>query len=406
MIFKKKVNLWVFDLYEDPSFVYFGKYKQMMSGFFVSHFTDYYNIKFKIFGKDKLNPNQFNLTVLPCDTSNLLLNIFKKFPQEIYNICQTNNIKFIISYIRETIAPQEIKTLENVFEKHFLKQNPNSNNLKIFLNGYKDIQYSKYKNLFVVFSVFDHLLRTYLNKKLVSKFKVLNKKNIFKKIKKYKFSLFVGILEGRPHRQLFLLDCFKEKILQNDFFYNTVSFEKEKAIQQIYKWVLIKKSISFKDSIKFVEDIFKEKLYDVDGNVFDKNKLYDKHLEYQIPHQMLDSYVNIVLETNIDCPVITEKTFKPIVAGVPFIWYGYHGILKYLESEGYKRYPFIDYTFDLIQNHEERRLFLIKEIKRLSYLDLQKEVLKYKNIAKHNRNVFYKNTNKFEKFEEYLNGRV
>jgi hypothetical protein len=397
MIFKKKVNLWVFDPYND---------RYLLSGFFKIHFSDYFNIKVKKFGKHKLNPKQHNLTILPCTNFNILIKTLENFPQKIYDICCKNNIKFAISYIRETITPDDMKKFENCFEKYFL--NKDYSNLKIFLNGYENIQYSKYKNLFVFFDVFDHLLRTYLNKKIIYNFNVLKKRHLFKKNKKYNFSLFAGLLVGRKHRQLFLFDCFKQNLLNDDFFYNIVYFNRNTVIQQIYQYVFKtneRYDFSITDKRKFIKDIFKEKLYDFNGKEFDKNSLYSEHLEYQIPYQMMDSYINIVLETNIYCPVITEKIFKPIIAGVPFIWYGYHGILKYLESKGYKKYPFIDYTFDLIEDPIERRYSVITEIKRLKTLDLQKEVFLYKKIAKHNRKMFYKNTKKFERFEEYLNGQ-
>jgi hypothetical protein len=117
----------------------------------------------------------------------------------------------------------------------------------------------------------------------------------------------------------------------------------------------------------------------------------------------LDSWINIVVETNANCPFITEKMYKPIIAGIPFIWSAYPNTLEYLQSMGYEKYPFIDYSFDKEPYFEKRRILLIEEIKRLGCLDLKKEVLNCIDISEYNRKIFYKNTERFLAFENFLN---
>jgi hypothetical protein len=121
---------------------------------------------------------------------------------------------------------------------------------------------------------------------------------------------------------------------------------------------------------------------------------------------MLDSYVNIVLETRPFSPSLTEKIYKPIVSGVPFIWHGSLNILQFLESEGYKPYPFIDYSFDRHPSRNRRREMLIEEMQRLKKLNLKEEVKKCKDIARHNILNFYKVTNNFDNLLDLIYERI
>ena len=64
-----------------------------------------------------------------------------------------------------------------------------------------------------------------------------------------------------------------------------------------------------------------------------------------------ESYIMLLFETNIvrsGCQQISEKTYHPILAGIPFILWGYQGgILKHLHSLGFKTFaPFINEEYD------------------------------------------------------------
>jgi hypothetical protein len=99
--------------------------------------------------------------------------------------------------------------------------------------------------------------------------------------------------------------------------------------------------------------------------------------------------------------------YKPIVAGIPFLWFGPPNVLPYLKSRGYKEYPFINYTFDSIEDNFLRMKSLIKEIKRLKLFgvdNLKKIVNQYKNISLHNQDVFIKNTENFNELLSKIDG--
>lgn len=67
------------------------------------------------------------------------------------------------------------------------------------------------------------------------------------------------------------------------------------------------------------------------------------------------------------CTFITEKTFKPIRAEHPFIIVATPYFLEHLRAMGYKTFsPFIDETYDTIENPEQRLLAILREVERLS----------------------------------------
>lgn len=88
----------------------------------------------------------------------------------------------------------------------------------------------------------------------------------------------------------------------------------------------------------------------------------------------------------------TEKTYKPIVMKHPFIIVGRYNSLHQLRKLGYKTYsPFIDETYDLIKDDNERLNTIVTEINRLSTmsdLDAVNWLQGVKSIADYNHNVF------------------
>jgi hypothetical protein len=105
----------------------------------------------------------------------------------------------------------------------------------------------------------------------------------------------------------------------------------------------------------------------------------------------LDSYINITSETNFyDAGVyFSEKTWKPIINLQPFISVNYHNSLKYLKELGLKTFhPFIDETYDTIENPQERMSAIYNEIMRLNSKPIEEIHEWYHSIfdiLKHNR---------------------
>ena len=103
--------------------------------------------------------------------------------------------------------------------------------------------------------------------------------------------------------------------------------------------------------------------------------LYDlSEQDYEFP---------ITLDTNfLDCITFTEKTYKFIMAKIPFVLCGMPGALAVLRELGYKTFsPWINEAYDTIENDEDRAVAIAEEIERLCsmsdewWLEAQKELL-------------------------------
>lgn len=74
-----------------------------------------------------------------------------------------------------------------------------------------------------------------------------------------------------------------------------------------------------------------------------------------LPQGFSDTFISLVAEANMKAHFITEKTWMPVFFGRPFIIFGPAGIHKEMATLGFKMYDEIfDYSFDDIENMEER----------------------------------------------------
>lgn len=126
-----------------------------------------------------------------------------------------------------------------------------------------------------------------------------------------------------------------------------------------------------------------------------------------------DSYFSIVTETayyqfnkngptkiDIEKDIFpSEKTYKPIIAMHPFILMGRPYFLEALRSHGYKTFhPYIDETYDTVEDDQERMRLIFNEIKRLTsftdeqYLEWMQQI---KPIVEYNK------THMFDKTHDY-----
>jgi hypothetical protein len=100
------------------------------------------------------------------------------------------------------------------------------------------------------------------------------------------------------------------------------------------------------------------------------------------------------IHTNI---FFTEKIFKPLVTKHPFILFCFPGALDKIRQMGYRTFsPFIDETYDTIENPDERFEALWTEITRLlqktpeEWIQWQTDI---KEIVEHNHSHFFVNKN-------------
>jgi hypothetical protein len=112
------------------------------------------------------------------------------------------------------------------------------------------------------------------------------------------------------------------------------------------------------------------------------------------------TFISIISETLMDEDTIfiSEKTWKPIMVGHPFIMLGNKDALKFLKSLGYKTFDkWINESYDDILDENERRGAIMMELKRLSYLSenqLKQIRLEMNEICEYNQKHFYELYNK------------
>lgn len=111
---------------------------------------------------------------------------------------------------------------------------------------------------------------------------------------------------------------------------------------------------------------------------------------------------------------ITEKTYRTILMKQPFILFSNPYALKYLRNSGYKTFsPFIDESYDDIENLAERQNAIIQEVQRLHNMDedeFNQILAKCKAISEYNYNhLMQREYNKYhntiwtnDKFKPYI----
>jgi hypothetical protein len=107
-----------------------------------------------------------------------------------------------------------------------------------------------------------------------------------------------------------------------------------------------------------------------------------------------ESYCNIVLETHFDADgsggaFLTEKTFKAIKHGQPFVIVGCAGSLAALRSLGYRTFDHaIDNSYDNISNNTERWIAVRQAIAQLKSQDLPAWFESCRSDTEHNQQLF------------------
>ena len=107
-----------------------------------------------------------------------------------------------------------------------------------------------------------------------------------------------------------------------------------------------------------------------------------------------DSYCNIVLETHFDADqsggaFLTEKTFKAIKHGQPFVVVGCAGSLAALRKLGYRTFDHaIDNSYDAVIDNTQRWTAIKAAIIKLKSQDLHAWFESCRNDIEHNQQLF------------------
>ena len=118
------------------------------------------------------------------------------------------------------------------------------------------------------------------------------------------------------------------------------------------------------------------------------NYISEENHSYQKPERSyFASVFDLVSETTTECIFYSEKTYKPILLGKPFIIYGAKDSNKSLQDLGFKLYDnVVNYTFDSEKDDIRRAELLSRELVRLSKLPLQEIDKSMHSIADFNMN--------------------
>jgi hypothetical protein len=102
----------------------------------------------------------------------------------------------------------------------------------------------------------------------------------------------------------------------------------------------------------------------------------------------LDTYFSLVTETVFDHPYSfrTEKIWKPIAIGHPFIVASNRGYYRDLQNLGFQTFGhLIDESFDSIDNNQDRINRIIEVVKDLCQQDLASFIKECYNVCKYNQ---------------------
>lgn len=135
----------------------------------------------------------------------------------------------------------------------------------------------------------------------------------------------------------------------------------------------------------------------------------DQHNDHHntVYEHYTESYCSIVLETHYDADAsggafLTEKTFKAIKHGHPFIIIGCAGSLQALRDLGYRTFDHaLDNSYDLVQDNTKRWQQCRNTIAALKQQDLQQWFEKCRDDIEHNQKLF--NQSKFNRLNTLFN---
>jgi hypothetical protein len=306
--------------------------------------------------------------------------IFENLDQSVLQFIVKRRIPILFYFPTEGFCFNETGWTDNLkkqFKKHNLQKN-----LKYFVTG------NLLNNTIEIFdktfslNCFERVLETALYDNKLRKF------NKIKINKKYDFLSYNA--NPRPGRNALASEIIRHGLNKNALFswIGNPDWMFDRDNQNL--------SLQFLTQLgqKHYTDIFKKGFtpYILDVNGSSKagvvNLINDAHYS--------NSYFSLISETETSdqCIFITEKTYKPIYAGHPFIIWGNPGTLMYLRSIGYKTFPTLfDESYDNELDPVKRLEMIIVQVKKFKDLNdsIKYKLIKTQNdIIRHNHGNFLK----------------
>ena len=143
------------------------------------------------------------------------------------------------------------------------------------------------------------------------------------------------------------------------------------------------------------------------SDIVDSEKVLDFHLwsDYYLNSETLFTIQSesIITDQKSEKYFLSEKTWKPLILGKPYIMVGPPGYYKYLQSFGFKLYDEIfDYSFDEITDIDTRIQYIVSEINKLKSENYMELYLKIKDKVEYNRNLAISITQK----DKYISNKL
>lgn len=127
-----------------------------------------------------------------------------------------------------------------------------------------------------------------------------------------------------------------------------------------------------------------------------------------VPEHYSDSYCHLVMETFFDADgsngcFISEKVFKPIRHGQPFVVFGAPHTLATLRRLGYRTYDYaIDNSYDSIEDNTERFIRVVETIKKIKEKDMHSWYMSMWGDMQYNRQLYLSTLDKKSKLAELV----
>jgi hypothetical protein len=113
---------------------------------------------------------------------------------------------------------------------------------------------------------------------------------------------------------------------------------------------------------------------------------------HAVPKQYIDTYFSLVTETVFDHPLSfrTEKIWKPIIMGHPFVVVANSGFYQDLKNMGFKTFGnVIDESFDQIHDGDQRLERIAQVVEDLCQQDLNSFLIACEPAARHNQQLVF-----------------
>lgn len=179
----------------------------------------------------------------------------------------------------------------------------------------------------------------------------------------------------RPHRSVLAYLAVKHNLLKDSIFSFVVPSGDDNADYTSIRGDVIDLFEDFPNE-NLCQQVFNLLPYEIDTHHLEKNQKNGFTTNNNNKQFYLDTYFHITSETSFvgdsKHPFFSEKTFHPIVNLQPFIFVGNPFSLKQLQDFGFKTFhPYIDETYDQIEEPKERFKLIEKEIEKLASMTHQ-----------------------------------